>query len=117
VKAGKRAITHVQVKETLAAGRAALVECRLETGRTHQIRVHLSEQKKTPILADALYGKVPADADLAAVAADLGRQGLHAAVLGFVHPTTGERLRFEAPPPADFAAALHSLRKLAAPKA
>jgi 23S rRNA pseudouridine1911/1915/1917 synthase len=117
VKSGKRAITHVQVKEPLAAGRAALVECRLETGRTHQIRVHLSEQKKTPIFADALYGKVPADADLAAVAAALGRQALHAAVLGFVHPTSGERLRFEAPPPADFAAALDTLRKLAAPKA
>jgi 23S rRNA pseudouridine1911/1915/1917 synthase len=117
VKSGKRAVTHVELKETLAAGRAALVECRLETGRTHQIRVHLSEQRKTPILADALYGRTPADADLAAVAARLGRQALHAAVLGFSHPTTGERLRFEAPPPADFAAALEALRGLGVPKA
>jgi 23S rRNA pseudouridine1911/1915/1917 synthase len=117
VKSGKRAVTHIQLKETLAAGRAALVECRLETGRTHQIRVHLSEQRKTPILADALYGRTPADADLAAVAARLGRQALHAAVLGFLHPTTGERLRFEAPPPADFMAALETLSGLGLPKA
>jgi len=118
VKSGKRAITHLRVQETLAAGRAALVECRLETGRTHQIRVHLSEQTKTPILADALYGKTPGDADIAAVAARLGRQALHAAVLGFSHPITGERLRFEAPPPADFSAALSELRALGvAPKA
>jgi 23S rRNA pseudouridine1911/1915/1917 synthase len=117
VKSGKRAVTHIQLKETLAAGRAALVECRLETGRTHQIRVHLSEQRKTPILADALYGRTPADADLAAVAARLGRQALHAAVLGFLHPTTGERLRFEAPPPTDFMAALETLRGLGLPKA
>jgi 23S rRNA pseudouridine1911/1915/1917 synthase len=117
VKAGKQAITHVQVKEKLAGGRAALVECKLETGRTHQIRVHLSEQTKTPILADALYGRAPADADLSAIAAGLGRQALHAAVLGFVHPTSGERMRFEALPPADFAAALAALRLLGAPKA
>jgi 23S rRNA pseudouridine1911/1915/1917 synthase len=109
---GKSAITHVRVREKLAGGRAALVECRLETGRTHQIRVHLSEQAKTPLLADALYGRRPTDPELALVATELGRQALHAAVLGFTHPTTGEKLRFEVPPPADFQAALLRLRGL-----
>ncbi len=110
---GKLAVTHVKVLERLAAGRAALVECRLETGRTHQIRVHLSERAKTPLLADALYGRPARDADLAAVVTQLGRQALHAAVLGFDHPVTRERLRFEAPLPDDFARALAELRALA----
>jgi 23S rRNA pseudouridine1911/1915/1917 synthase len=112
VEAGKRAVTHVKVLERLAGARAALVECRLETGRTHQIRVHLAERAKTPLFADALYGRSPSDPALAAVGATLGRQALHAAVLGFVHPLTGERLRFEAGPPADFARALAALRAL-----
>jgi 23S rRNA pseudouridine1911/1915/1917 synthase len=111
---GKRAVTHVRVVETLAGGRAAFVECRLETGRTHQIRVHLSEQAKTPLLADWLYGKTPGAPDLAEIAAALGRQALHAAVLGFVHPITQETLRFESPLPADFDAALEALRALTA---
>ena len=112
VEEGKLAVTHVQVRERLAGGRAALVACRLETGRTHQIRVHLSEKAKTPLLADALYGKRPHDPELADVSARLGRQALHAAVLGFVHPGSGERLRFELDPPADFARALDELRAL-----
>ena len=112
VKEGKVAVTHVKVVERLAGARAALVECRLETGRTHQIRVHLSEQQKTPLLADSLYGSRPRAADLAAVSAALGRQALHARVLGFTHPESGERLRFEVPPPPDFAAALAALRAL-----
>jgi 23S rRNA pseudouridine1911/1915/1917 synthase len=110
---GKAAVTHVRVLERLAGGRAALIECRLETGRTHQIRVHLSEQSKTPLLADAVYGGRPAMAkDLAEIAAALGRQALHATVLGFVHPISGESLRFELPPPPDFARALEALRAL-----
>jgi 23S rRNA pseudouridine1911/1915/1917 synthase len=112
VEEGKLAVTHVQVRELLAGGRAAFVECRLETGRTHQIRVHLSEQAKAPLLADALYGKRPNEPELADVSARLGRQALHAAVLGFVHPSTGERLRFELEPPADFSRALGELRAL-----
>jgi 23S rRNA pseudouridine1911/1915/1917 synthase len=111
VREGKPAVTHVSVLEVFA-GRAALVECRLETGRTHQIRVHLSEQAKTPLLGDALYGRTPGVADLKAVAEKLGRQALHAAVLGFHHPETREALRFEAPPPDDFLAALEALRSL-----
>ncbi len=111
-KEGRSAVTHVKLLESLATGRAAFVECRLETGRTHQIRVHLSEQTKTPLLADALYGRPPAAADLAEIAQRLGRQALHAAVLGFIHPVSGEALRFESPPPPDFAAALAALRAL-----
>jgi len=112
-KEGKTAVTHVRVLERLASGRAAFIECRLETGRTHQIRVHLSEQSKTPLLADAVYGGRPSMApDLAEIVVSLGRQALHAAVLGFVHPISGASLRFEAPPPADFARALESLRAL-----
>ncbi len=110
VATGKTAVTHVEVCEVLAGGRASLVTCRLETGRTHQIRVHLAEAG-TPVLGDPLYGKPPRDPTLRAVARALGHQALHARVLGFVHPTTGEPMRFEAPPPADFAAALQTLRQ------
>ena len=111
---GKRAVTHVQVVERFGEGRAALVECRLETGRTHQIRVHLSEQVGTPLLADWLYGHTPGGSDLQAIAAALGRQALHAAVLGFVHPVTQEKLRFESPLPQDLTTALEALRALKA---
>jgi 23S rRNA pseudouridine1911/1915/1917 synthase len=107
---GRRAVTHLAVDEVLAGGRAALVSCRLETGRTHQIRVHLSERAGAPILADRVYGRVPADKGLAAVASELGRQALHAATLGFVHPLSGEQLRFESTLPADMQRALEQLR-------
>jgi 23S rRNA pseudouridine1911/1915/1917 synthase len=111
---GKRAVTHVRVLESLASGLAGLIECRLETGRTHQIRVHLSEQLGTPLLADWLYGRTPGTPELAEIASTLGRQALHAAVLGFVHPVTTERLRFESELPADLAQALAALRALKA---
>jgi 23S rRNA pseudouridine1911/1915/1917 synthase len=112
VREGRTAVTHLRVLESLANGRVAFLECRLETGRTHQIRVHLSEVSKTPLLADALYGRAPASADLAEICGALGRQALHAAVLGFIHPITTEALRFEAPLPADFEQALSALRQL-----
>jgi 23S rRNA pseudouridine1911/1915/1917 synthase len=116
VTQGKRAMTRVRVLEKLGAkaprggARATLVECRLETGRTHQIRVHLFECGKTPIVGDPVYGRAPADPLLAEVGRRLGRQALHAYLLGFIHPMTGERLRFECSPPADFTAALSALR-------
>ncbi|MES1176775.1 MAG: RluA family pseudouridine synthase [Myxococcales bacterium] len=114
VTEGKSAVTRVAVLERFASGRAAYVECRLETGRTHQIRVHLSEQTKTPLLADALYGgRASLAPDIAQIALELGRQALHAAVLGFIHPVTGAALHFEVPPPEDFARALEALRRLA----
>ena len=106
---GKVAITHVQVVEDLGA--ATLVSCRLETGRTHQIRVHLAERGGTPILGDALYGRMPQDPALRAAAAALGRQALHARVLGFVHPATKKPVRWESPLPDDLARCLAALRK------
>lgn len=112
-KEGKTAVTHVLVLERLADGQAAYIECRLETGRTHQIRVHLSEQTKTPLLADAIYGgRTALSPELDRIAEALGRQALHATVLGFVHPITGETLRFEVAPPPDFERALSELRRL-----
>jgi 23S rRNA pseudouridine1911/1915/1917 synthase len=107
VARGKRAVTHVRVLAPLRG--ATHVECTLETGRTHQIRVHLSESG-TPVLGDPLYGKPPRDAEVRAVAEGLGHQALHARLLGFIHPGTRQRVRFEAPPPPDFARALAALR-------
>jgi 23S rRNA pseudouridine1911/1915/1917 synthase len=104
---GKRALTHVRVLEQLEG--AAYIECRLETGRTHQIRMHLSEAG-FPILADKLYGRSTRDVRLQAAAEAIGRQALHAQLLGFQHPCTGEAMRFEAPAPADFLRALAWLR-------
>lgn len=108
VRGGKVAVTHVRVLERFAG--AALVECRLETGRTHQIRVHLAEVLGTPVLGDPLYGRPPADASLRAMAKGLGHQALHARSLGFVHPTSQAMVRFEAPLPADVAKVLARLR-------
>lgn len=107
---GKRAITHVEVLERLAGGVATLVRCRLETGRTHQIRVHLAEVRQTPVLGDPLYGSKPREPWLRKLGDALGHQALHAAVLGFVHPVTGEQLRFETPLPADVQSVLDELR-------
>lgn len=112
LESGRVAITHVTVEERLAGGRAALVSCRLETGRTHQIRVHLAERAAAPILADSLYGRAPADEALRAVSEALGRQALHASMLGFEHPATGETVRFETPLPEDMQLALDRLRGL-----
>jgi 23S rRNA pseudouridine1911/1915/1917 synthase len=112
VREGKTAVTHVRVIERLHG--ATHVACRLETGRTHQIRVHLAESG-TPVLGDPVYGKPPKDARLRELAEELGHQALHARVLGFVHPTTGEHVRFEAEPPQDFVATLATLAALAKP--
>jgi 23S rRNA pseudouridine1911/1915/1917 synthase len=105
---GKRAVTHVRVLEQLAG--AAYVECRLETGRTHQIRMHLSEAGY-PLLADKLYGRTARDERIRTASEAIGRQALHAQSLGFVHPYTAEAIRFEAPPPQDFLRALELLRR------
>jgi 23S rRNA pseudouridine1911/1915/1917 synthase len=87
---------------SVAPGReVALVVLTLQTGRTHQIRVHLSQERGTPILADALYGGVRGPAHVQAVARELGRQALHASVLGFTHPLTAEVMRFESALPTD----------------
>ena len=109
VKTGKRAVTNWRVVEDL--GRATRFEAELETGRTHQVRVHFAAMG-CPLLADAMYGRSPRDEDLRAIAKRLGRQALHARMLGFHHPATGQWVEFESPPPDDFAAALSDLRKL-----
>lgn len=106
VVTGKSAVTHYEIVERLHA--SALVRLRLETGRTHQIRVHASDHG-WPLLGDQMYGVRQRDDRLAAAAAALGRQALHAALLAFDHPTTGERMSFEAPLPADLAAARAAL--------
>ncbi|HEY8041931.1 MAG TPA: RluA family pseudouridine synthase, partial [Polyangiaceae bacterium] len=106
VRTGKRAVTHVRVLAALQG--ATHVECTLETGRTHQIRVHLAESG-TPVLGDPVYGKAPRDARVRAVGERLGHQALHARLLGFAHPVSGERVRFEVPVPDDFRGALEEL--------
>jgi 23S rRNA pseudouridine1911/1915/1917 synthase len=113
---GRHAVTHYTVARTfgpVARPLAARVACRLETGRTHQIRVHLAS-KGAPCLGDPVYGAGgPAQPVRAAMAeAGLTRQALHAAVLGFVHPVTGETLRFESPLPDDMARLEGLLAKL-----
>jgi 23S rRNA pseudouridine1911/1915/1917 synthase len=101
VHEGKRAITHLSVVSRFVG--TTLVACRLETGRTHQIRVHLAEAGH-PLLGDALYGRAPRDRQLAQLAAKLGRQALHARALGFNHPRTGNPLLFERELPPDLRA-------------
>ena len=112
VTQGKTAVTHVRVLAPLCG--ATHVECTLETGRTHQIRVHLAESG-TPVVGDPLYGRPSRDPRVEAAAARLGHQALHARVLGFVHPRSGRRVRFEAAPPADFLATLAALSEPPAP--
>ncbi|MFK7988594.1 MAG: RluA family pseudouridine synthase [Sandaracinaceae bacterium] len=107
VSRGKRAVTYVEALESLHG--ATRVRCTLETGRTHQIRVHLADATH-PLIGDPVYARVPRDPRLAEVHRALGRQALHAAVLGFAHPVTGEAMRFEVDPPDDFISALDALR-------
>jgi len=106
-RTGKPAVTTWRVR-TLLHG-AAVLEVGLETGRTHQIRVHLSELGH-PLLGDALYGGArKGDARVKAVQTRLGRQGLHAWKLSFPHPRTGKPVRCEAPVPADIREAIEAL--------
>lgn len=109
---GRSAVTHVRSVERLAGGAASLVRCTLETGRTHQIRVHLSEHGHA-IVGDPVYGRRANDPRVEAVARALGRQALHAAELGFEHPITGAPLRFGSELPDDFVEALRALRAIA----
>jgi 23S rRNA pseudouridine1911/1915/1917 synthase len=104
---GREAITRYTVEQTFGPQTkpyAARISCRLETGRTHQIRVHMAH-KGTPCLADSVYGGGPPALAVreAITEAGLSRQALHASVLGFIHPITGEKLRFETPLPPDMA--------------
>lgn len=102
VKRGKRAMTRYWV-ERRYGDLAALVRCRLGTGRTHQIRVHFSDAGMG-VLGDPVYGRRVRDKQLAELARALGRQALHAARLDFVHPVTGAELAFSSELPADMQA-------------
>lgn len=112
---GRRAVTHYRLLEPLGEA-ASLVECQLETGRTHQIRVHMAHIGH-PLIGDAAYGagfksKVNAlSPEASEVIGTLGRQALHAAILGFEHPETGEEMLFESPLPADLEQLKEVLRR------
>jgi len=103
VERGKEARTHVAPVERFGA--ATLVRCTLDTGRTHQIRVHLAAIGH-PLVGDPVYGARRAAPGVPAFA----RQALHAQRLAFVHPVTRNEMSFESPPPADFAALLDAMR-------
>jgi 23S rRNA pseudouridine1911/1915/1917 synthase len=124
---GKHAITHFALRKLYTAGRqwpdtapdwsrepygdwrrattASLLECRLKTGRTHQVRVHMAHIGH-PLIGDAVYGR---NKVVPGLEIPIARQALHAAVLGFQHPKTHKQMRFESAPPADFQALLASL--------
>jgi 23S rRNA pseudouridine1911/1915/1917 synthase len=124
---GKIAITNYRalatfglLDDTGVQPAAALVECRLETGRTHQIRVHMAHIG-APVVGDPVYGrnrgikafgKGPAFDAAMETARSFDRQALHATVLGFVHPVTGADLRFERSPPPDMAALIAGLERM-----
>ena len=119
---GKPARTRYRVLEPFGGGEkpfASLVECRLETGRTHQIRVHLAHIGH-PLIGDSTYGrsrlppraKNPEEKAAYDMAANFPRQALHAGVLGFFHPTRQTKLRFESPWPQDLALLVNTLRTL-----
>ena len=104
---GKHAVTHYSTLERFA--HAALVECRLETGRTHQVRVHMASIGHA-LLGDPVYGRTPQPLRPILNQLHFARQALHAAVLGFIHPVTGAALRFESTLPADMVGLLVELR-------
>ena len=113
---GKDAVTHFRLRERFHAH--TLLECRLETGRTHQIRVHMAHLRHA-IVGDPLYGgplRLPRGAsdELVATLRGFKRQALHAETLEFVHPASGEPVRVAAPVPADLQALLKALRADAA---
>ncbi len=95
---GKSAVTHYTRLDVYGGGIASYVKCVLETGRTHQIRVHMSSMRH-PLVGDYTYGKPPKNAP--DFVRDFPRQALHAGLLGFIHPTTGKQLVFEVPMPPD----------------
>jgi 23S rRNA pseudouridine1911/1915/1917 synthase len=124
-KGGREAVTHFQVIATFGRRHgtrgsepvASLLECRLETGRTHQVRVHLSSIG-TPLIGDPIYGQgfntkmLNLPEPLRSKLASFKRQALHAAGLAFVHPITGTLLKFNSPLPEDFANVVEAFKEL-----
>ncbi|MCB0411430.1 MAG: hypothetical protein KDD22_02820, partial [Bdellovibrionales bacterium] len=108
---GKKAITHFKVLKTHSSG-VSLIECRLETGRTHQIRIHMSE-RGLPLLGDPLYGSRPREnklnQNIKSLLQNLNRVALHATELGFVHPIHSQNLNFKSSWPADLASLINML--------
>jgi 23S rRNA pseudouridine1911/1915/1917 synthase len=104
---GKHAVTHFRMIEPL--NKTALVECRLETGRTHQVRVHMAHIGH-PLIGDPVYSNRQNSYKIGPNQSRLARQALHAASLGFKHPITGETLRFESRLPEDMQLLLSALR-------
>src|SRR4029077_16908107 len=96
---GKRAVTHIAVREQFDG--FTLVECRLETGRTHQVRIHLGEAG-TPLCGERVYDR-PIHGQPVGDRSQAPRLALHAARLGFEHPATGKRLTWDSPLPEDLA--------------
>ena len=114
-RGGRRAVTHYRVEKVFGSPTepvASLIECRLETGRTHQIRVHMAHIGHA-VMGDPLYGRGRRAKGLAQETRDilenLGRQALHARMLGFVHPRTGKPLNFTSAFPPELTKLLHSL--------
>lgn len=112
---GRRAVTHWQVLQRFPDDRLTLVELNLETGRTHQIRVHFAEMN-FPLVGDPLYGKSGRikemkDVALRTLLSALGRQALHAKILGFTHPISGNYMEFECSLPDDLQTILTYLQE------
>ena len=104
---GKHAVTHYRTVEPLQ--HASLVECRLETGRTHQVRVHMAHIGH-PLVGDPVYGRVRKPLSEVLKARNFVRQALHAAHLGFIHPVTGNRIALDSELPADMRELIDELR-------
>lgn len=118
IQSGKRAVTNYRVLRKFRLG--SLIECRLETGRTHQIRVHMASQKGCPIIADEKYGgcrprgisRTVRNRELVDDAVRIaGHQMLHAETLGFIHPVTEQEMEFNEAPPLEFRLVIKRLEK------
>ncbi len=114
-RSGRRAVTHWRVLQRFEQDRLTLVELTLETGRTHQIRVHFSEMQR-PIVGDPVYGgagrtKSLSDPELRSLVERLNRQALHARLLGFIHPESGDYMEFTSPLPDDMQSIVDYLQR------